>query len=171
MWHYPDVERKPLAISTEHRANVFGCQILPCTSNSRVVSGAMDNTVQLHDIVRPAGRHPSYRSPSAGGSASAGQWSSPGAGGGRRHQRASDDSQVMRVLANTTIYHCHTGRVKVRRPQGYFCTTNLWAAGRAGCRGGLLQIPVACTHDRFLQPIPVSDAKHSQKAPRARASS
>lgn len=50
LWHYPDTSRVPLALQTEHRANLFGVALLPFSNNTRVVTGAMDYTVQLHEI-------------------------------------------------------------------------------------------------------------------------
>jgi WD and tetratricopeptide repeat-containing protein 1 len=50
LWHYPDTTRVPIALQTEHRANLFGVAILPHSSSCKVVSGAMDYTVQLHEI-------------------------------------------------------------------------------------------------------------------------
>lgn len=50
LWQYPDTNRVPIALQTEHRANLFGVAILPFSNNCKVVSGAMDYTVQLHEI-------------------------------------------------------------------------------------------------------------------------
>ena len=50
LWPYPDTSRVPIALQTEHRANLFGVAILPFSNNCKVVSGAMDYTVQLHEL-------------------------------------------------------------------------------------------------------------------------
>jgi WD and tetratricopeptide repeat-containing protein 1 len=50
LWHYPDTSRVPVALETEHRANLFGVAILPFSNNCKIVSGAMDYTVQLHEL-------------------------------------------------------------------------------------------------------------------------
>jgi hypothetical protein len=50
LWHYPDTCRVPIALETEHRANLFGVAILPFSNNCQVVSGSMDSTVQLHEL-------------------------------------------------------------------------------------------------------------------------
>ena len=52
LWSYPDVDRSPLALQTGHAANIFGVQFLPCTNNSQIVTGAMDDTVMLHRVDR-----------------------------------------------------------------------------------------------------------------------
>ncbi len=99
LWSVPDHGRRPLAVNTHHRANIFGVQFLPCSHDAKVVSAAMDHTVQLHDLSRAdveewaAGR-PSSRQP-AGGSQ------------GRPLQAAQSSCQV---------FYCHTNRVKVRGP-------------------------------------------------------
>ncbi|KAL0048474.1 hypothetical protein WJX82_004068 [Trebouxia sp. C0006] len=50
LWSYPDTDKSPLALQTEHAANIFGVQFMPCTNNSQIITGSMDNTVMLHHI-------------------------------------------------------------------------------------------------------------------------
>lgn len=47
LWSYPDTQRQPLSIETEHQANIFGVRFLPQTGDARLVTGAMDYTVQV----------------------------------------------------------------------------------------------------------------------------
>ena len=84
LWAYPDVDRSPLALQTDHAANIFGVQFLPCTNSRQVITGAMDDTVMLHNIERlPA---PLSR-------------------------RGSGSAQP--VPFQSTLYGCHKARVKV----------------------------------------------------------
>lgn len=83
LWSYPDVEQGPLALQTEHAANIFGIQFMPCTNNRQLVTGAMDDTVILHHI----DRMPTHQSR-------------------RRHGAATP------VLCQSTLYGCHRARVK-----------------------------------------------------------
>lgn len=98
VWRYPDTDRIPLAIETSHRANIFGVHILPCTNNSKIVSGAMDHTVQLHELP-PADLGTSIRQPSQRIS-----------NGSRRHQQTRP---LQTAQQRTTVYYCHSSRVKV----------------------------------------------------------
>lgn len=41
LWSYPDVDRAPIAIKTEHAANIFGVKFLPCTNSQRIVTGKL----------------------------------------------------------------------------------------------------------------------------------
>lgn len=50
LWSYPDCDRPPLALQTDHAANIFGVQFLPCTNNQKIVTGAMDERVMLHHL-------------------------------------------------------------------------------------------------------------------------
>ena len=84
LWSYPDVDQGPLALQTEHAANIFGIQFMPCTNNRQLVTGAMDDTVILHHI----DRMPTHQSR-------------------RRHGAATP------VLCQSTLYGCHRARVKV----------------------------------------------------------
>ena len=52
LWTVPDCRKAPLRVKTMHRANIFGVQFLPQTNNSKIVSCAMDHTVQLHMLER-----------------------------------------------------------------------------------------------------------------------
>ena len=84
LWSYPDVDRSPLALQTDHAANIFGVQFMPCTNNSQIITGAMDDTVMLHNIERlPA-----------------------------QLARRSNGSAVP-VAFQSTLYGCHRARVKV----------------------------------------------------------
>lgn len=47
LWSYPDTQRQPLSVETEHQANIFGVRFLPQTGDTRLVTGAMDYTVQV----------------------------------------------------------------------------------------------------------------------------
>lgn len=40
IWHYPDTQRPPLVVETEHQANIFGVKFLPATRDTQLVSGA-----------------------------------------------------------------------------------------------------------------------------------
>lgn len=84
IWSYPDVEKSPLALQTDHAANIFGVQFMPCTNNRQIITGAMDDTVMLHNIERlPA------------------QLSRRGSG------------SPVPVAFHSTMYGCHRARVKV----------------------------------------------------------
>lgn len=84
LWSYPDVDKSPLALQTEHAANIFGVQFMPCTNNRQVITGAMDDTVMLHHIERlPA------------------PWVRKGSG------------SPLPVPFQSTLYGCHKARVKV----------------------------------------------------------
>ncbi len=47
LWSYPDTQRQPLSVETEHQANIFGVRFLPQTGDARLITGAMDYTVQV----------------------------------------------------------------------------------------------------------------------------
>ena len=94
MWRYPDTERRPLSIETCHQANIFGVQFLHVCGDSKLVTGAMDHTVQLHEIdCCPADIHPAVRH--------------------RTSMRRHPDSTVQGIPVRTKIFHCHHGRVEV----------------------------------------------------------
>lgn len=99
VWHYPDTQQTPVRVETQHQANIFGVKFLPLNDDRRLVSGAMDYTVQMHTLeCSPA--------PVAAG---APMGASGGAGRGARRAPA----------VSTTVYSCHRGRVKVGDgPQG-----------------------------------------------------
>lgn len=105
LWHPSDPDRIPLALETEHRANLFGVQFLPHSNNSKIVTGAMDSTVQLLELEgNPAAAPPAWRR--RNGSA---------AGGGRRHAGAGGAGAAVRAATpRATVFCCHTNRVKVR---------------------------------------------------------
>lgn len=88
------------------QANIFGVKFLPASGDRRLVSGAMDHTVQLHTLERlPTAAGPG---PGAAAAAAAALAGPPGVvrGGQQQRQRA--------VAAATTVFSCHRGRVKVR---------------------------------------------------------
>ncbi len=124
LWPYPDTDRIPIALSTEHRQNLFGVKLLPATNNRRIVTGAMDNSVQMHELdAAPQPQLPggSRRGSSRGGASSSnggvdGEGGASWRGGGgragmRRHGVAPP---LQRVQPRTTVYGCHRSRVKVR---------------------------------------------------------
>ena len=84
LWSYPDTDKNPLALQTEHAANIFGVQFMPCTSNSQIITGSMDNTVMLHHI----DRLPTKLSRTTTGS-------------------------LTPIAFQSTLYGCHHARVKV----------------------------------------------------------
>ena len=47
LWRYPDTQRQPLLVGTEHTGNIFGVRFLPQTGDTALVTGAMDFTVQV----------------------------------------------------------------------------------------------------------------------------
>ncbi|MEW5317745.1 MAG: hypothetical protein WDW38_009020 [Sanguina aurantia] len=71
LWDYPDTTRSPLRITTQHRTNIFGAAMLPSSSDSLLVSCAMDNTVQLHQLTPCGSSSSSSGSSSSGWNASA----------------------------------------------------------------------------------------------------
>ncbi|GFR41420.1 hypothetical protein Agub_g2104, partial [Astrephomene gubernaculifera] len=108
IWHYPDVSRTPLALSTEHRANIFGCCFLPCSGDMRLVTGAMDDTVQLHELdAAPAAQQ--------GWVSGAGRQSTAAAAGGGpalRRRVGSASSHLQLVTPRTRVFYSHKDRVK-----------------------------------------------------------
>eukprot|EP00803_Ostreobium_quekettii_P007036 evm.model.scf_447EXC.1 EVM.evm.TU.scf_447EXC.1 scf_447EXC:3250-9777(-) len=86
IWKYPEAHAPPLALHTQHDANIFGVHFLPCTGDRMVVSGSMDHTVNLHrlDSLKAEARA---------------DWAPRGRGAGE-------------VDPRTTVYACHRGRVK-----------------------------------------------------------
>jgi WD40 repeat protein len=104
LWRYPDHQALPLVLETEHHANLFGVKFLPNTSNTRLVTGAMDYTVQLHELeAAPLSHPPQYSSR---------VW--PGRPAAARRAAATPVLQSQRVPARHSVYNCHTSRVKVR---------------------------------------------------------
>ncbi|KXZ56155.1 hypothetical protein GPECTOR_1g132 [Gonium pectorale] len=126
IWHYPDVHRTPLALTTEHRANLFGAQFLPCTGDRRIITGAMDDTVQLHDL---------EDSPAAGGggggsSARSGRQGAVG-GGPAAQRRTGAASNLQLVMPRTKVYLSHKDRVKDVKVEP-LNPHNFWSAGEDG---------------------------------------
>ncbi len=122
LWHYPDTGRVPTVLTTQHRANIFGVQILPCTGNTKVVTGAMDNMVHLLEMDASPSSHlaspaSSQRISDAGGGG--GQGSRRGRGGLPRRHRwsapAGEEEEIgLEVVhPNVRLFECHTSRVKV----------------------------------------------------------
>jgi WD and tetratricopeptide repeat-containing protein 1 len=90
-------------LETEHHANLFGVKFLPHTGNTRLVTGAMDYTVQLHELeAAPLSHSPQYSSR---------VW--PGRPAAARRAAAAPVLQSQRVAARHSVYNCHTSRVKV----------------------------------------------------------
>lgn len=54
IWSAPGPAMPPLSVSTHHRANIFGVQFLPCTGDTKVVTAAMDHTVQVGVLLKRA---------------------------------------------------------------------------------------------------------------------
>ncbi|KAK9863498.1 hypothetical protein WJX84_002533 [Apatococcus fuscideae] len=93
LWQYPDTERVPLAMETHHQANIFGVKFLPCSGSSKIVTGAMDYTVQLHQLdASPDTKQTPIRS--------------------TRPRRQAPDASSTPVAVHTTLYSCHKARVK-----------------------------------------------------------
>lgn len=87
LWSYPDVDKTPLALQTEHAANIFGVQFMPRTNNSQIITGSMDDTVMLHHVDRLSTQ---------------------------LSRRGS--SSTTPVASQSTLYGCHRARVKVCAP-------------------------------------------------------
>lgn len=174
VWQYPDCDALPFALSTRHACNIFAVQFLPCTEDRLIVSGAMDNTVQLHhlDVDPTTAQKYSPKSSSefctillffstfkqwiiietqgsivtviktcanlvrnivcsvyntcpcisllysGRGSWSAQNWA--------RRRRSSSPHEVVSVEPSTTVYTCHTSRVKARNSVMRFpCYTDI----------------------------------------------
>lgn len=97
LWSYPDSSAPPLVVRTMHLANIFGVRFLPCTGDARLVSGAMDCSVQLHTLdALPSGAK-------AAGDSRARLNGIPW----QPRERAPS------VPTHTTKYLCHRKRVKV----------------------------------------------------------
>jgi WD and tetratricopeptide repeat-containing protein 1 len=104
----------PIALQTQHHANLFGVAFLPQHNNSRIISGAMDYTVQLHELDAGAFNiQPKYRSSSSSSGGSNGART-----GMRRHPPAP---QLHQVVPRTSVFHCHKSRVKVGVNFSEFC--------------------------------------------------
>eukprot|EP00798_Chlamydomonas_sp_ICE-L_P008194 gene8194-1456_t len=124
IWNFPDTSIAPLAVNTQHTANIFGVRFLPCTGGTKLVSGAMDNLVQFHslhpaDSTRPATATPATRD-SSGAPRNGYTPSSP------------SSSHTRTAMPLTVSYGCHKSRVKEVEvePMNPF---NFWSAGEDGC--------------------------------------
>ncbi|EFN53955.1 hypothetical protein CHLNCDRAFT_136223 [Chlorella variabilis] len=91
LWSYPDTQRQPVCVETEHQANIFGVRFLPQTGDSRLVTGAMDYTVQLHQLDTPPDSQPRPLR---------------GASGMRRNP----DTAATAASVRTVVYTCHRSR-------------------------------------------------------------
>ena len=100
LWAVPELRKAPLRIKTMHRANIFGVQFLPQTGNTRMVSCAMDHTVQMHLLERADVESWSSSSNHPAGSASAAR-------------EAATSPRSPFVPTTTRTFHSHTNRVKV----------------------------------------------------------
>ncbi|EFJ39457.1 hypothetical protein VOLCADRAFT_100946 [Volvox carteri f. nagariensis] len=125
IWHYPDVDRPPLALSTEHRLNIFGVQFLPCTGDRRIVTGAMDNTVQLHDM------EASPMSAAAAARAVGRQGAAGSRAGDHVLRRRVAAANVRLVVPRTKVYLSHRDRVKDVKVEP-MNPHNFWSCGEDG---------------------------------------
>lgn len=93
LWAFPEDGSRQYRLPTLHEANIFGVQFLPHSGSSKMVTGAMDKTVQLHtlDVTAPD----AYKRAPPGTSTS-------------RTGEERDNS----IPAQTAVFHCHRGRVK-----------------------------------------------------------
>jgi hypothetical protein len=103
LWNFSRPDDPPRCVHTRHDLNIFGVQFLPGSNSSKIVTGAYDRSVQLHDLgrsltsapgpFRKAGRRPAY-------------------------ERVE--------YCHTTVFNNHSESVKVRRPSPLrACATSL----------------------------------------------
>ena len=117
LWHYPDTQRDPLRVETQHKGNLFGVAFL---NASQLVSGSMDCSVQLHSLeANPLHHAPSFktvrRQPA-----------------GMVRQVDIGEGGLPTARAHTTVFKCHEGRVKAIRVEvGLFICLILLAMGVA----------------------------------------
>lgn len=97
LWQYPDSDAAPVIVKTQHLANIFGVRFLPCSGDRRLVTGAMDSSVQLHVLDASPSRHVRTRRE-------------------RQTVRWVPDDQNEPVSSHSTKYLCHSKRVKVCKP-------------------------------------------------------
>ncbi|GBF94894.1 hypothetical protein Rsub_08137 [Raphidocelis subcapitata] len=101
LWHAADSGRVPIALETQHRMNLFGVQFLPGWGNRKIVTGAMDSTVQLLELdASPSAAPPAWRSSSGGG------------GNAPRRHPAAGVARVESAAPRVTVFSCHDNRVK-----------------------------------------------------------
>ncbi|GLI68626.1 hypothetical protein VaNZ11_013104 [Volvox africanus] len=129
IWRYPGVEQIPLALTTEHRANIFGVQFLPCTGDRKIVTGAMDDTVQLHDLEASPATVAGLGSSEAA-AARAGQQGAAG-GGMAIPRRVAAPKPVRVVMPRTKVYLSHKDRVKDVKVEP-MNPHNFWSGGEDG---------------------------------------
>jgi WD40 repeat protein len=116
-----------MVIPTGHHANIFGLQFIPQSGSSKLATGAMDHTVELHTI----DAHPFSNSQNLGASSprptharDRAHWV-PGRGTNLRPQgqfidlanedeEEDEDSRGNSLIADvqTTHFNCHRGRIK-----------------------------------------------------------
>ena len=83
-----------MSIETSHQANIFGVRFLHECGDSKLVTGAMDHTVQLHEIdCCPTSVQSSVRQ--------------------QKSMRRHMDTSVQGIPVHTQVFNCHHGRVKV----------------------------------------------------------
>ncbi len=94
LWHYPDSNLAPVVVKTPHLANIFGVRFLPCSGNRRLVTGAMDCSVQLHILDAAPSTHARAKRE-------------------RNTVRWVPDETNEPISSHSTKYLCHSKRVKV----------------------------------------------------------
>ncbi|CAL8472173.1 g11715 [Coccomyxa elongata] len=93
LWHYPDSNLAPVVVKTPHLANIFGVRFLPCSGNRRLVTGAMDCSVQLHILDASPSTHARAKRE-------------------RNTVRWVPDETNEPIPSHSTKYLCHSKRVK-----------------------------------------------------------
>jgi len=104
LWKYPDSRQLPLQVETEHQGNIFGVRFLPNCGDRQIVTGAMDQLVQLHTLESKPSR-PTPRSTAAPTGAD-------GRGAGMALLRDIEVPPTVTVASSTKSFACHRGRVK-----------------------------------------------------------
>ena len=95
LWACPEYGKAPFRVKTMHRANIFGVQFLPQSGNAKIVSCAMDHTVQIHVLDRAEVEAWSTSSPRPVAAAGSGA------------------TTPQAYPASSRIFYNHTSRVKV----------------------------------------------------------
>jgi len=136
LWPFPSFnDSQSLVIPTGHNANVFGLQFIPQSGSSKLATGAMDHTVELHTIdANPFSnsRTPGASSPRPTHVTDRARWfpgrvttpppqsqgnnldeNSRGANN-NIHDEEDEDSRDNSLVADvqTTHFNCHRGRIK-----------------------------------------------------------
>lgn len=131
------MEKSPLALQTDHAANIFGVQFMPCTNNRQIITGAMDDTVMLHNIERlPA-----------------------------QLARRGNGSPLP-VAFQSTMFGCHRARVKVmsRFPVLSVCTQGACAGCIHGSEGCWPHVYEPCSVHQPCLAEALCPAKSTQRA-------